>query len=329
LDYSCFTEKYFSESDDLFIQISSSSSLLQEGIDNNCKINITNSLLNSDGNYAFNFDLSTCIDTSDANSVKEVGNSVHFLFNAIIGRYISGTSFSIQVESAYPMKCTTSDIFKTESTSNVGSKILPSINGTFELSAHDISLHLTTMEKFDQEAPLIAARDPSFQLNETELQPDNLLIGDKALIYAYPDNFKVFENFWLILENCQACNDGECTMDSLDIIQNACSDNLSLSSHMSMPLSTSAEVNQYINTINSDYSYQLAELTLFQFPNTTEITIACDIALRPRQAIDAYNLSNIYGQCDIPSRASSPRKRRSNEDNREIIKLRKKVRIQT
>ena len=50
------------------------------------------------------------------------------------------------------------------------------------------------MEKFDQEAPLIAARDPSFQLNETELQPDNLLIGDKALIYAYPDNFKVFEN---------------------------------------------------------------------------------------------------------------------------------------
>lgn len=109
--------------------------------------------------------------------------------------------------------------------------------------------------------------------------------------------------FRLILENCQACNDGECTMDSLDIIQNACSDNLSLSSHMSMPLSTSAEVNQYINTINSDYSYQLAELTLFQFPNTTEwvkttitfsnnkslVTIACDIALRPRQAIDAYN----------------------------------------
>ena len=93
-------------------------------------------------------------------------------------------------------------------------------------------------------------------------------------------------------------------MDSLDIIQNACSDNLSLSSHMSIPLSTSAEVNQYINTINSDYSYQLAELTLFQFPNTTEselkstitfsnnkslVTIACDIALRPRQAIDAYN----------------------------------------
>ena len=28
------------------------------------------------------------IDTSDSNVVKEVGNSVHFLFNAIIGRYV-------------------------------------------------------------------------------------------------------------------------------------------------------------------------------------------------------------------------------------------------
>ena len=59
-------------------------------------------------------------------------------------------------------------------------------------------------------------------------------------------------------------------MDSVDIMQNACSDNLSLSSLMSMPVSTSADVNQYIKTINSDYSYQLAELTLFQFPNTNE-----------------------------------------------------------
>ena len=61
-------------------------------------------------------------------------------------------------------------------------------------------------------------------------------------------------------------------MDSLDIMQNACSDDLPLSSLMSMPVSMSADadVNRYIRTINSDYSYQLAELTLFQFPNTTE-----------------------------------------------------------
>ena len=76
--------------------------------------------------------------------------------------------------------------------------------------------------------------------------------------------------FRLIMENCQACNDVDCTMDSLDIMQNACSDNLPLSSLMSIPVSTSADVNQYIKNINSDYSYQLAELTLFQFPNTTE-----------------------------------------------------------
>ena len=52
------------------------------------------------------------------------------------------------------------------------------------------------MDKFDQEAPLIAARDPSFKLNATELNPDNLYAGDNALIYIYPDNFEVFENFW-------------------------------------------------------------------------------------------------------------------------------------
>ena len=52
------------------------------------------------------------------------------------------------------------------------------------------------MKKFDQEAPLIAVRDPSFQLNETKLEPDNLFAGNKALIYVYPDNFEVFENFW-------------------------------------------------------------------------------------------------------------------------------------
>ena len=87
------------------------------------------------------------------------------------------------------------------------------------------------------------------------------------------------------------------------------------------------------------------------------MTIACDVALRPKQAIDAYKLrhvskhdsfifyiclnqmifyfmlltdgwnmkSNIYGPCNVPPRASSTRKRRSNVDDTEIIKLRKKV----
>ena len=39
---------------------------------------------------------------------------------------------------------------------------------------------------------------------------------------------------------------------------------------MPVSMSADADVNRYIRTINSDYSYQLAELTLFQFPNTTE-----------------------------------------------------------
>ena len=74
----------------------------------------------------------------------------------------------------------------------------------------------------------------------------------------------------LTLENCQACRDNECSLDSLKIIENACTDDLSLASLMSDPLSTSTDTNDLIKTVNSDYSYQLAELTLFQFPNTAE-----------------------------------------------------------
>ena len=66
------------------------------------------------------------------------------------------------------------------------------------------------------------------------------------------------------------CQNADCSSDSLEIIQNACTDNTSLSSMMSTPLSASTDVNQYIDEINSDYSYQLAELTVFQFPNTPE-----------------------------------------------------------
>ena len=66
------------------------------------------------------------------------------------------------------------------------------------------------------------------------------------------------------------CGDVNCTGDTLNIIKDACADDTLLSTHMSNPLSTSTEVNSYINTINSDYSFQLTELTLFQFPNNSE-----------------------------------------------------------
>ena len=52
------------------------------------------------------------------------------------------------------------------------------------------------MEKLDQESTAISVRDSSFQLDQTKLQPGNLFIGNKALIFVYADNFNVYENFW-------------------------------------------------------------------------------------------------------------------------------------
>lgn len=54
------------------------------------------------------------------------------------------------------------------------------------------------MNKFDQEAASITARDSLFVLESTKLQPDNLFIGDKVLIYAHADNNNVYEQFWWV-----------------------------------------------------------------------------------------------------------------------------------
>ena len=43
-----------------------------------------------------------------------------------------------------------------------------------------------------------------------------------------------------------------------------------LSSMMSVPLSTSITTNEYIDSINSEFSFQLAEMTVFQFPNSDQ-----------------------------------------------------------
>ena len=63
------------------------------------------------------------------------------------------------------------------------------------------------------------------------------------------------------------CQDTDCSSDTLAIIKDACFDNTILSTQMSIPISTSTDVNEYINVINSDYSFQLAEFTTFKFPN--------------------------------------------------------------
>ena len=72
------------------------------------------------------------------------------------------------------------------------------------------------------------------------------------------------------MDSCMVCQDESCAFETLDIIQNACFDNTVLSKLMSIPMSTSTDVNEYINLINSDYSFQLAEFTTFKFPNYPE-----------------------------------------------------------
>ena len=74
----------------------------------------------------------------------------------------------------------------------------------------------------------------------------------------------------LTMESCIVCQDADCTSDTFDLIKDACFDNTILSTQMSIPLSTSTDVNEYINAINSDYNFQLAEFTTFKFPNNPE-----------------------------------------------------------
>ena len=52
------------------------------------------------------------------------------------------------------------------------------------------------MSAFVKEAPKMLARDASYNLQVDNLKPDNLTVGDKALIYIYAKNFNVFNNFW-------------------------------------------------------------------------------------------------------------------------------------
>ena len=54
------------------------------------------------------------------------------------------------------------------------------------------------MQQFDQEAPSIMSRDKSYQLEDDKLRPQNLYIGDKALVYIYAYNYNVHNNFWWV-----------------------------------------------------------------------------------------------------------------------------------
>ena len=50
------------------------------------------------------------------------------------------------------------------------------------------------------------------------------------------------------------------------------------------------------------------------------MTISCDIGLAPKQTTSQYKLTSLYGQCNIPSRSSS-RKRRSEPDEEDFSKI--------
>ena len=58
------------------------------------------------------------------------------------------------------------------------------------------SLFVTDMNAFVKEAPKMLARDASYNLQVDNLKPDNLSVGEKALIYIHAKKFNVFNNFW-------------------------------------------------------------------------------------------------------------------------------------
>ena len=72
------------------------------------------------------------------------------------------------------------------------------------------------------------------------------------------------------LDNCKVCADNDCNGETIDIVKNACIDDIELNQFVSMPLSTSSTTNDYIDTIDSEFSFQLVEMTLFKFPYSDE-----------------------------------------------------------
>ena len=126
------------------------------------------------------------------------------------------------------------------------------------------------MEKFTAEAPDLLSRTSSYVLENDKLIPDELHIGEKALVYIHPDEYKIYTNFWLAFENCKICSTSNCSAGfKFDFIQDACSDQTQLSSFVSMPMSSSLQANEYIENINSEYNFQLVEINLFQFPHSS------------------------------------------------------------
>ena len=85
------------------------------------------------------------------------------------------------------------------------------------------------------------------------------------------------------MDNCKVCADNDCNGESVDIIKNACFDDVGMNSFVSIPLSilstlsniadsnmVDSTTTDYIKTIDSEFSFQLVEMTLFKFANSDE-----------------------------------------------------------
>lgn len=314
LNSTCYGTKSYSSLTDVYVYVTAnpSESLVDNIAGRNCSFNLA-SQFNANGDYKMNFDLPSCIDTTDTAAVKQNGDSVEFIFYAMIDRLVT-SSISIQLEETQPVLCSVSDRFEADNGAEFSATEVSLLNQSFSISLADISLFVTDMNQFDKEAPSMIERNSSYRFEwdlSDSMTPETLYVGDKALIYLHPTDFNVYNNFWLALESCKVCKGIDCSGDSVEIIKNACSDGSQLSTFISTPLSTSPDVNTYINMIDSDYSYQLAQITLFQFPETPEITVSCDINLSPKQCLDQYKLSTLFGACNEPSRTlTNDRKRR-------------------
>ena len=91
------------------------------------------------------------------------------------------------------------------------------------------------------------------------------------------------------MESCKVCAGKDCNGESVDIIKNACFDDVELNSFVSMPLSTLPTTTDYIKTIDSEFSFQLVEMTLFKFPYSDESKYSIHKHVRPGIRYESYH----------------------------------------
>lgn len=244
---------------------------------------------------------------------------INFQFFAMIHLRLN-ENLSIQVEYPTPLQCQMGDQLY-DISSYGGQSFFSDYNeywtDSVELSSDSTILMLLDREKFEFIADSDHInRNQSYDIgnviDENFLQNDYALsVGDKALLYLYQLDYRIYENFWYAFETCKICKGQSCDDESIDIINGACAEETPLATFVKTPVSASADINDFIGDLVSEYNFQLFEFTLFKFPNEDYVTISCDIRLTPKQEIEDYKLSNAYGPCSNPLRTGFRRRKRS------------------